>query len=265
MPAYVTTLVVAYLLLALAVFVFADRLIFPAPPAGYEPRELEGFLWIESEDGTRIAASHLANPAARFTILYQHGNGEDLASIQPMLRELHALGFAVLAWDYRGYGASAGSPSAAAVLRDAGAVYRHLTGPLGVSPERIIIYGRSVGGGPAVHLAARHSDAAGLVLESTFTSAFRVVTRVPLFPFDRFRNHDALPDVEMPVLVIHGRRDRVVPFAHGERLYRLAPEPRRRLWLDHAGHNDVWLVGRREVAAALREFAQLAASDEQKT
>lgn len=251
----ITIVGAVYVVLVVLVLLFADRLIFPAPPAGYRAGELEGYRELTASDGTRLSAVHLPNPEARFTILLSHGNGEDLASITPMLRELHRLGFAVLAYDYRGYGASEGRPGVRGSLRDVRAVFEHLTGDVGVPADRVIVYGRSVGGGPSVHLAA-HEPVAGLVLESTFTTAFRVVTRVPLFPFDRFDNASLIRRVRAPILLIHGRRDEVVPFSHGRRLYAIAGESATALWLDDATHNDIWVVGRAEVGAALQEFAK---------
>lgn len=106
-------------------------------------------------------------------------------------------------------------------------------------------------------LLAAYVLLAGLVLESSFTSAFRVVTRWPLLPGDRFRNLALLRTVRCPVLVIHGRRDAIVPFYHGRTLYRAAPEPKRHLWVDGAGHNDVWYVAGESYARAVRDFLAL--------
>src|SRR5690606_40899853 len=142
------------------------------------------------------------------------------------------------------------------VLLDQDAAFAHLTGALGFPPGRIIAWGRSIGGGPATALAARE-PLAGLVLESTFISAFRVVTRWPMLPRDRFRNLALLRAVRCPVLVIHGRRDAIVPFYHGRALYRAAPEPKRYLWVDGAGHNDVWHVAGEGYARAVRAFLAL--------
>lgn len=252
-------LVAIWIVLALVGLFLADRLIFPAPAPGYEAGELEGFRWLTTEDGLRIAAVHLqgqdtaGSPAAGYTILFSHGNGEDLASVAPLLRQLQRLGFDVLAYDYRGYGASEGRASAAGVVRDARAAYRHATTHLRIPPQRLILYGRSVGGGPSVALAVE-LPAAALVLESAFTSAFRVVTRIALLPGDRFPNERLLARVDMPVLIVHGRLDEVVPFSHGRRLYAAAGEPRYQLWLDSATHNDVWVVAHRKVGEALLEL-----------
>ncbi|MFA5057941.1 MAG: alpha/beta hydrolase, partial [Opitutaceae bacterium] len=159
--------------------------------------------------------------------------------VEPFLRELRdRLGVSVVAWDYRGYGRSGGRPGEPAVLRDAHTVLAYVTGALGVPPEHIILYGRSLGGGPAVELAASRR-VGGLVLHSAFTSAFRVMTHVRLLPFDKFIVLEKLPRVTCPVLVIQGTADEVIPFRHGLQLYAAAPEPKRHLWIEGAGHNDL--------------------------
>ena len=248
---------VALALLYAALMLFAwrlgDRLILPAPASTYRPGALEALHTIRTADGVELAAVHLPNESARYTILYSHGNGEDLGNMLPVLEMIHALGFAVFAYDYRGYGTSGGRATVAGVLLDVEAAYAHVTGPLGVAPERLILWGRSLGGGPTVHLAARHPVAA-VVLEATFTTAFSVMTRRPILPFDRLRNVRLLPDIRVPMLFIHGRKDRVVPFGHGPRLYAAAGEPKLHVWVDEAGHNDLWLVAHDRIAAALREL-----------
>src|SRR5690606_30461216 len=97
-------------------------------------------------------------------------------------------------------------------------------------PERIILLGRSVGAGPATQLAARE-PVGGLVVESAFTSAFRVLTRVRLLPFDRFDNLKHIRHARCPVLVIHGAEDDIIPPSHGRRLFAAAPEPRAHYWI----------------------------------
>ena len=241
-----------YALFAALVWLFADRLVFQPQPPTY--RASSALLRIPVDGGDTVAARWLPNPGAAYTLLFSHGNAEDLGDLEPFLRDLHAAGLQVLAWDYRGYGASTGRPSERTVYRDAEAVFAHLTGALGVPPERVIAHGRSLGGGPATYLASRH-PVAGLVLESTFTSVFAVAPGVPILPFDKFRNERRLARVRSPVLVIHGTEDEVVAFSHGERLFQAAPGPRRRLWIDGAGHNDLLIVAGDRYYAALRELA----------
>lgn len=243
----------AYAALLLIAWRFGDRLILPSPASTYRPGMFQTLHKIRTEDGVHLAAMHLPNDQARYTILYSHGNGEDLGNVLPVLEMIHALGFAVYAYDYRGYGASGGTATVDGVLLDVEAAYAHVTGALGVTPDRLILWGRSVGGGPTVHAAAKH-PAAAIVLEATFTSAFCVMTHRPILPFDRLCNLKLLADIRLPVLFIHGHRDRVVPFAHGPRLFASAAEPKWHVWVDEAGHNDLWLVARDRIAQGLRDL-----------
>ncbi|HET8576285.1 MAG TPA: alpha/beta hydrolase [Methylomirabilota bacterium] len=240
--------------IALLVWLLADRMIFLPPPAQYQ--DDAGILKLRTATGERISAIDLPNPAADYTVLYSHGNAEDLGVIRPLLPALRDLGFAVLAYDYRGYGTSDGRPSERAAYEDIDAAYEYLTRQRGLSPQRIILYGRSVGAGPAVDLAVRQ-PVGGLVLESSFTAAFRVLTRVPVLPFDKFQNLAKIPRVGCPVLVMHGLADDIIPAEHGRRLFAAAREPKQALWVPGAGHNDfMWVAGARW-AQALREFALL--------
>lgn len=250
--------VLFYGALALFAWLTADRQIFLPPPRSYSERDLP-ISFVPSEEA-RIAVVHLPNPESDFTILISHGNAEDLGHLAPFLHQMRAAGFGVLAWDYRGYGLSSGGPTTAgSTLRDIEAVYAHATGELGIDPESLIVHGRSVGSGPATHLAA-HAPVAGLILENAFTSAFRVVTRWPILPFDRFPNLRNIERVDAPVLVIHGTSDRIVPASHGRQLYARAPGPKQALWVERAGHNDLlWVAGER-YWDALRRFRELLAN-----
>ena len=166
------------------------------------------------------------------------------------------LGFSVFAYDYRGYGLSDGTPSEPRVYADIDGAYDYLTAQLHVPPQRIIAYGRSLGAGAAVDLAARR-PVGGLILESPFLSAFRVMTRVPLFPFDKFRNADKIGRVRCPLLVMHGEADEIVPFWHGRQLFDKAPGPKIFVAIPGAHHNDfMWVAGDR-YGRALRDFEAL--------
>lgn len=246
--------------LCVCALLLADRTIFQPGRASYYLDEAPGLRWVRlsASDGVTLAAVHLPNPEARYTLLYSHGNAEDLGVLLPYLERYRAQGFAVFAYDYRGYGRSEGAPSEAGVYRDIDAAYRYLVDELGVPPERIIGYGRSLGGAVTIDLAARQ-PLAGLVVESSFTSAFGVLPVTRIMPFDKFRSRSKIGQVGCPVLVIHGRSDEVIPFSHGEALFAAAPEPKRNLWLDNAHHNDVPDVGGEAYLAALRDFAALVA------
>jgi hypothetical protein len=232
----------------------SDRMIFLPPEPSY--RDTSEILKVHTEGGDRIAAIYLANQAAAYTLLFSHGNGEDLGSLLPLLPVLRDLGFSVFAYDYRGYGLSEGTPSEQHVYGDIDAAYGYLTGELHVEPQRIVAYGRSLGAGAAVDLAARR-PVGGLVLESPFLSAFRVMTRVPLFPFDKFRNADKIGRTRCPVLVMHGEADEIVPFHHGRQLFDRAPGPKIFVAIPGAHHNDFMVVAGARYGQALRDFEAL--------
>ncbi|MEM6436622.1 MAG: alpha/beta hydrolase [Cyanobacteria bacterium P01_D01_bin.115] len=238
-----------YTFFAVYVFFRADSMIFLPPPASYQ--DTEAILKIPVNETEAISGTYLFNEQATHTLLYIHGNAEDLGTVRPVLERLHSFGFSVFAYDYRGYGTSDGRPSERNAYEEADAAYAYLTQQLKIPPEQIIVYGRSVGGGPAVELATQQAIS-GLILESTFTSVFRVVVPFPLLPFDKFPNLDKLPEIQVPVLIMHGQADRVIPFEHGQTLYEALPEPKLSLWVETAGHNDFpWVAGDRHQQALL--------------
>ena len=250
----VRSLIFIYVCFCLYVFFFADQKIFLPQPSSYQ--DSSDILKLTTPDQIKLSAIYLPNPASSYTILYTHGNAEDLGDIRPVLQQLQNIGFSVFAYDYRGYGTSQGTPSERHAYRDIDTAYDYLTQKLHVPTQQIIAYGRSVGGGSAVDLAAR-KPVAGLIMESCFTTAFRVIVPIPILPFDKFRNINKIRKVNCPVLVMHGKADEVIPFQHGEKLFAAAREPKLSLWVDEAGHNDfMWVAGDR-YAKTLREFAQL--------
>ena len=229
-----------------------SMIFFPDYASRAEP---EGAVHLSLDDGSRLSAVFLANPKARFTIWHFHGNAEALADIMPRLEELREFGFNVFALEYPGYGTSPGRPTEARIYASLDVGLRYLQDERKITPAQLIVHGRSLGGGPAVEVA-RRKKVAGLILESTFTSAYRVVTRWPLLPGDKFKNLKKLSAVSSPVLVIHGRRDRTIPFHHGESLYSAArAKVKQHLWVDHAGHNDLRRWAGDSYRSAIVEFA----------
>jgi fermentation-respiration switch protein FrsA (DUF1100 family) len=108
----------------------------------------------------------------------------------------------------------------------------------------------------AVDLANRR-QLGGLIIESSFVSAYRVITKIPVFPFDKFKSLSKIKKVHCPVLVIHGTRDEVVPFWHGEKLFQEANEPKQSLWIEGAGHNNLFARAEEQYEKALVEFVTL--------
>lgn len=244
-----------YLALTLFAFLAADRQLFHPPVASYAETTFP-LIRIETGDGVHLAARYLEAPESEHTILFSHGNAEDLGHIDSFVRRMHDEGFSVLAYDYRGYGRSGqAQATAGGVVRDIHAVYRYAIDSLSLDPGKIIVHGRSVGTGPSVRLAAERR-VGGLIIESGFTSAYRVITRWSILPFDRFRNARTLADVEVPVLIIHGSDDRVIHPRHGRDLFSAANEPRRYWEVEGAGHNDLSFVAGREYWSTIGAFAR---------
>jgi len=250
----VRSLLFIYTFFALYVFFRTDSMIFLPQASSYQ--DTEDILNIPVNDAEQISALYLPHPQATYTLLYIHGNAEDLGDIRPVLDRLHSWGFNVFAYDYRGYGTSDGKPSEWNAYQDADAAYQYLTQQLKIPPEQIILYGRSVGGGSATELATRY-PVAGLILESTFTSAFRVVAPFPLLPFDKFTNLRKLEKVNCPVLVMHGQADQTIPIEHGQALYAAAPDPKMSLWVAEADHNDFTWVADEQHRQTLLAFQEL--------
>ncbi|MEM1168185.1 MAG: alpha/beta hydrolase [Cyanobacteria bacterium P01_H01_bin.35] len=250
----IRSIFIIYVLVGLYALFFSDRLIFLPRPSSYQ--ENEDFVKLESSDRVQITGIYLPLPKAKYTILYSHGNAEDLGRILPRLRDLRDIGFNVFSYDYQGYGTSQGQPSVEGAYEDINAAYEYLTQKLGIPANQIIVYGRSVGGGPSVDLASRQ-PVAGLVIESSFTTAFRVVTRIPIYPFDKFPSIDKIKNVNCPVLVMHGNADLVIPFSQGQQLFATANQPKLSLWVDGAGHNNLLEVAGEEYVKVMGEFVKL--------
>ena len=243
-----------YLIALVMAAFFSEQMIFRPQRAGY--RDNVGILKLTSSDGAKISAIYLANPDATYTILFSHGNAEDIGDDQALLERIRAAGFAVFAYDYQGYGTSEGKPSERHAYDDEDAAYNFLVQSMQIQPNRIIAFGRSVGSGPAADLASRR-PVAGPILESAFTSAFRVMTRVSVLPFDKFDNLRKIKSVHCPVLIIHGTQDSVINAFHGRKLFAAANEPKQQLWVQGANHNDVAFVGGARYSDSLKEFGRL--------
>ncbi|MDX2230603.1 MAG: alpha/beta hydrolase [Leptolyngbyaceae cyanobacterium bins.349] len=249
----VRSLLFVYLALNLFAFFFAERMIFLPPVPTYQ--DSSEILKLTTRNGKQISALYLPNPTATFTILYSHGNGSDLGTSRAVLEEIKRIGFSVFAYDYQGYGTSQGTPSEQNTYQDIDAAYAYLTQALRIPADRIILYGFSVGSGPSLDLATRQ-PVAGIILEGAFTSTFRVVTHWPILLLDRFRNLDKIQSIQRPILIIHGKLDRVIPFWHSQTLYQYANEPKQFFPVEEADHNNLIYAAGQQYGKTLQNFAQ---------
>ncbi|AQT68114.1 Esterase/lipase [Anaerohalosphaera lusitana] len=220
---------------------FSDRMIFIPPPSSYTDSDQVIKIPVgeheSKSDNENISAFHLPNGKAEYTILYSHGNAEDIGHNDYLLARFRDHGYSVFAYDYRGYGTSEGKPSTKHAYEDADAAFKYLTGELGTDPGKVIVYGRSVGAGLATYLAEKH-DVGALVIQSGFVTAFRVITHYPILPFDKFKNIDRIKNINCPVFITHGQKDKIVKPWHGKKLYEAANDPKLKLWVPNTGHNE---------------------------
>lgn len=233
--------------------IFQPDSAVPAPPSGVRER------WIVTKDGVRLHAWYAAGARAKATLVWSHGNGGNIAGRVDVLIALAARRLNVLAYDYRGYGKSAGHPDEAGVYRDAEAAYDSER-RRGVRPARIICFGESLGGAVSIHLASTRA-CAGVAVVSTFTS-MRDVARHHFGPLslvvgNRFDALSRIRGLSVPIFIAHGDRDEIVPFELGERLFAAANPPKRFFRARGANHNDVFASP--GLIDAIAEFAHVAA------
>ena len=249
------SLISIYLMLVVVAVFFADRIIFIPPPPSYRS-DLPGLELIESPEGEVTAVLHLKAEPDKPTLLFSHGNAEDLGDWLPVFGEWHSKGLGVIAYDYPGYGHSSGTASEASCERSISCVRNHLK--FNAVPESsVVIVGRSVGSGPSVWLASE-MNAKALILISPFTSAFNVAFPLPfpILPRDRFPNLQRIRTISTPLLIIHGENDEVIPFTHGEQLFAASPSNTKEFFaIPGAGHNDLFDVAGEEIIERVANFA----------
>jgi fermentation-respiration switch protein FrsA (DUF1100 family) len=237
-----------YVAIVLAAWLAQTRLVYFPDPTRIDPRQL-GFTgveerWLSAPDGTRVIAWHAPAREGQPTLLYFHGNGGNLANRAWIIRRFMAEGVGVYMMSYRGYSGSGGRPSEAANVADARLAYADLTNR-GVPAGRIVLYGESLGTGIAARLATEQV-AAALILEAPYTSIVEIgVQQFPFLPVrwimtERYETTSLIGRVRIPLLVVHGEADRVIPVEMGRAVFASAAqaEPKRLVTLPGAGHDD---------------------------
>jgi fermentation-respiration switch protein FrsA (DUF1100 family) len=217
----------------------------------------------ETPGGLRLSGWFIAasGPSPRVTVLVFSGNAGNRAHRAPLAAALHRHGLQVLLFDYRGYGGNPGAPTENGLAADSRAARAYLAGRPDVDPSRMVYFGESLGSAVAVDLAVEHPPAA-LVLRSPFTSMTDVGQHhYPFLPVrlllrDRFAAIDQIRRIRVPLLVIAGGHDRIVPIENSRRLYDAAVAPKTLLVLPDADHNDDELLAGEEMIRAIVRFLQ---------
>jgi fermentation-respiration switch protein FrsA (DUF1100 family) len=234
-----------------ALMFFAQRSLMYFPETARTAPALAGLpqaeeVTLDTTDGERVIVWHVPPRGDNPVVLYFHGNGGSLRYRAARYRTLAESGIGLVALSYRGFAGSTGSPSEPGLMTDAAAAYKFAVARY--APERIAVWGESLGGGVAVQIAARER-VGKLILEAPFTSAAEVAQRayvifpVRLLMHDQFRSDEHIGRVKVPVLVMHGERDNVVPFDLGERMVGLIAAPKKFVRYPEGGHNDLDLHG----------------------
>ena len=260
-------LAIAYVVLAILAWRYQEKLAFPGPRVRLiDPRAVgiaDGEqVTITTTDSVALRGWFLP-PVPRTDgrhapgLLWFYGNMETVSGLAPIVRELRPRGTALLILDYRGYGESEGTPTEDGLYRDADAAWAFLTAQPGIDPERIAIYGRSLGAAVALYLADAQPVRA-VVLDSPFSSAAamarehyawlpRSLIRLSMNNVERARR------LRVPLLVFHGTEDRIAPLPMG-RAVAEAGHARELVLIEGAGHNDTYDVGGRRYRDKMQEF-----------
>ena len=254
---------IGYLRLNEKAFVFepAERIV-AAPAAEFALAERR--VTYPSADGVTLSAWIVpaAAPASNMWLLVCHGNLGNIGYRQrpEFYATIRDLGLNLLAFDYRGFGESTGTPDEPGLYADANASYEYLTRTLGVPPERLVIFGHSLGSGVAIELASR-VPAAGLIVEGAYTSVVeRGQELFPYFPValiatQRFPSLERIASVNMPKLFLHSPDDGVIPHAHGRRLFEAARPPKRLVDVK-GGHEDAFRIDKAVYAGAIAQLVR---------
>jgi fermentation-respiration switch protein FrsA (DUF1100 family) len=256
----------ALLIWTIVLMIFEEKFIyFPQkyPTGAYAQAQSIPNLrdcWIRTKDSVTIHAWFAPAESAQVTLVVSHGNAGNISHRSLLLRALQRHGFNVLMYDYRGYGRSEGTPSEDGIYNDGLAAFDYAASLPEVKPGRIFLWGTSLGGAVAIDVAT-HRRAAGLILESTFTSAKDVARIVyPFLPVQFFmqtklNSIEKIRTLTIPILFIHGAHDSIIPIGLGRKLFNAANEPKDFYEIPNADHNDTFFMGGDDYFTHVDDFA----------
>jgi len=249
-----------------------NRMIFhPSASIDHTPSEV-GLefedIFFTARDGVRLNGWFVPHREARSTLIWFHGNAGNIGHRVENIKWLHdRLPMNIFIFDYRGYGRSQGLPSEEGTYLDGAAALELMRKKLGADgAKKMILFGRSLGAAVATEMATRF-ESQGLILESPFVS-IAAMARV-LFPFlpigpllrTQYDVRATIKKIKVPLLVLHGDRDEIIPFEQGKLVFEAAPEPKRFFAIAGANHNDTVIVGGESYFEQLKQFTDWSASE----
>ncbi len=237
---------------------YPEKIPLGMPPPFWVKDSIE--VWMRTSDNINIHGLWWGKPPERPVILFFHGNAQEVYSWSLVRKDLEKTSCRMLIIDYRGYGKSEGTPTEKGLYEDGRAAVDWLL-KKGISPEEIVLFGKSLGGAVACEIA-REREFLGLILESTFTSLSSVKRYLLPFapeyepPANSFNSIKKLAEITCPVLVIHGKLDTLIPFSEGEKLFKAAGQKGCFYPVEGAGHNDVSIVAGEEYGTFIRDWIE---------
>jgi len=213
-------------------------------------------VFFKTSDDVRLHGWYIPADEPIASMLFMHGNGGNISYRVESLRQFHSINLNIFIFDYRGYGKSGGWLSEKGTYRDAQAAYEWLKEKTPDQP--IILFGRSLGGAIATHLA-NNIDASALIVESCFTSIPDIGADLfPILPVQwlatiQYDAKNKIKNVDMPVLVVHSPEDTLIPYHHGREIYEAAPEPKEFMKIQ-GGHNEGYIMSEEEYLAGFQSF-----------
>ncbi len=215
-------------------------------------------IYLVTEDKVRLQCFLVSNSSAKNIVIYFHGNAGNIYDRIPELIDLAKTGLNVLGVGYRGYGKSTGKPSEKGIYEDGVASLKYVMETLGYSPDKIFICGRSLGTVVALNISMK-KKLAGIILVTPMTSGKEMARSHGFGPLamlagDAFNNLKKLPEIVSPVLIIHGDKDEVVPWAMGEQIFELLQTSKKMVTIKGGFHNDLELVNPALYSNAIAEF-----------
>ena len=233
---YLNLAIIGYVIFNVALYIIYPMMTYAPPKVTYSVSTQIKKIGSKNE----LAIIDISPKNAKKTILYSHGNAANLGTIRYFLEFIASHGYRVISYDYPGYGLSSGSPRAQSTNDAIIAVYEYITNELAVPPDQLVIWGRSLGGGPSLHLLSK-KEAGCAIIESTFATLHQVMTHWKLTPIDPYPNDRLIKQVKTPILLIHGKQDTLIKYWHAEKLASNCQNCE--LWLSElADHNDILLI-----------------------
>lgn len=262
-----TIAVSIYLVLVLMLYLFQDRMVFlsklPGRALTASPNDI-GLNYedisLATSDDEGLHGWYIPAANSRGVLLFFHGNAGNISHRLDSIKIFHELGLDILIIDYRGYGQSTGKTTEQGTYLDAQAAWDYLVNNRRIPADRIIVFGRSLGGAIGAWLGTQHTPAA-VIIESSFSSGVDMAHRLyPFLPASlitrlQYPVADYASRLKCPVLVIHSRHDEIIPFSMGQAIYTAVEQKKKFLEL-RGDHNNGFVISQREYIAGLKDFTK---------